>query len=171
MGVYQTSSIDLAIPQTAVSALGAAIIAKSEWGDGGWEAKFNADPVEAVVQFIVTTEGGNPIDVNYQVDEDANTIYVDAYTDGKLSFDADAVEALYAEHGVMGTIDGECEGEKFRARLVDGEVLRSGGETFYTEDKNDPASVAVGAALKFVRGQISELEMVTVLSRARAATK
>jgi len=171
MGVYQESRVDLAVPLTAVPAIGAAIRAKPEWNYLGFAEEFDRDPVLAVVAFIVVTEGGSSGSTDYHVDEDSNTVYVDSYTDGKLSYDAEEVEALFAEHGATGTIDGECEGEKFRARLINGKVLRSGGETFYTDDTDDPSSVAVNAALKFVRGQISELDVVTALSRARATYK
>jgi hypothetical protein len=170
MGVYQEASIYVTIPAAAVAPIAEAIIANKSWGDDPNLTEYiGRDPVRAIVEFIVCAEGGVPSDVDYDIDDDNGDISICTSVDGKMSFDADEVETLYAQHGATGTIDGECEGEKFRARLINGKVRRSGGETFYTDDRTDPASIAVDAALKFVRGQISELDVVTALSRARAA--
>ena len=172
MGVYQNALLDIVIPAAAVAPIGEAILANKNWGDDPNLTEFiSRDPVRAIVEFIVCTEGGVPSDVDYDIDDDNGDISINTYVDGKMSFDADEVEALFAEHGATGTIDGECEGEKFRARLINGQVLRSSGETFYSDDKEDPLSIAVDAALKFIRGQISEKTVVTVLSQARAAAK
>jgi len=170
MGVYQNALLDIVIPAAAVAPIGEAILANKSWGDDPNLAEYiSRDPVRAIVEFIVCTEGGVPSDVDYDIDDDNGDISICTSVDGKIIWDAEEVEALCAEHGATGTIDGECEGDKFRARLIDGKVRRSGGETFYTDDNDDPSSIAVDAALKFVRGQISELDVVTALSRARAA--
>lgn len=170
MGVYQDAYINVTIPAAAVAPIAEAIIANKSWGDDPNLTEYiGRDPIRAIVEFFVCGEGGLPSDADYDIDDDNGDILICTSVDGKISFDADEVEALYAQHGATGTIDGECEGEKFRARLINGgKVYRSAGETFYTDDSDDPVSIAVGAALKFVRGQIGERDMLTVLSRARA---
>jgi len=171
MGVYQEATISVTIPAAAVAPIAEGILKHNNWTDTDLKNFIHRDPVGAIVEFLVCAEGGMASDADYDVDPDNGEIWINTYVDGKLSFDADEVELLFASNGATGTIDGECEGEKFRARLINGQVLRSSGETFYSDDKEDPLSIAVDAALKFIRGQISEKTVVTVLSQARAAAK
>lgn len=152
-----------------MSSIAGAILANKDWADPDLTGYIGRDPVGAIVEFIVCAEGGVPSDVDYDVDPDTGEILITTWVDGKLGWGVDEVEVLYAKHGATGTIDGVCEGDKFRARFADGKVARSNGETFYADDDEDSASVAVDAALKFIRGQISERDVLTVLSKAKAA--
>jgi len=55
---------------------------------------------------------------------------------GKLSYDLEEVEALYAEHGAVGIIDSMCEEAPLRVRLKDGYAWRYTGIIIYPEDED-----------------------------------
>jgi hypothetical protein len=167
MGVYQEARLDIAIPAAAVAPITEAILGNENWAEVNLKGFIAREPELAMVEFLVCAEGGMPSDVDYDVDPDTGEICITTWVDGKLGWDAEQIEALYAKHGATGIIDGVCEGEKFRARFTDGKVLRSEGETFYTEDRNDPASVAVDAALEFIRGKIDEKAVLAALVKAK----
>lgn len=144
MGVYQTATIQITVPAEHIAPLAAAIRSEIERQDGGWWYKQTVgwSDHDVAAWYLYATEGGETDPDKEYFKDDVYTVQEDgsleilAWTDGKLSYDSETVEGLYAEHMADGVIDALCEGEHFRVRLGGGRISRHGGEIVYPTDED-----------------------------------
>lgn len=145
MGVYQSASIQLTVPAGRVAPLAAAIRERlKDDGNPWWGGKVASWSDRDVAAWLLyAAEGGEATPDNdwfrddvYTVGEDGS-LEISAWSDGKLSFDSDTVEGLYADHMASGVVDALCEGENFRVRIEGGRVSRHAGVIVYPTDDVD----------------------------------
>lgn len=133
MGVQSSSTINITIPAANVPALAQAL---REWADAdmyGDPAEPNATDATIVGTWLPTYEGNTDNEDEYYVNDDGNIVIEGGFY-GKQSFAAEAIEALYAQHGATGTIDVEAEGDLYRVRLKDGKATYHVGVITYPSD-------------------------------------
>jgi hypothetical protein len=141
MGTYQSTDMHVTVPATRIAELAQAL--RKEFIDidnGGW-GNFTTGwtDVELVGRFLPLTEGNES-----QYDEESHTIeesgdlVISGGFYGKVSWDLEEVENMYAAHGAHGIIDTMCEESPMRVRLTrNGDVLRIGGVIEYPGDVDE----------------------------------
>lgn len=169
MGVYQEGAVCVTVPAANVAALAAAIRQEIEPGyRRDWAEQSDA---EIVGTLLVMSEGFEEpeSDIDWTEDENGIRIYQSIY--GKVSFDNDKIEALYAEHGATGEIEAICEGENYRVRFANGRTYSSAGVTIYPYDLDDPAGRAFDAVLRHINNSPEKPATIEEVTSALEAAR
>ena len=172
MGVYQDFSMSVTVPADKVAALAAALREYEENHYTGSEQPVaDAALVGGTLPLAEGFEDGP--EYSYRIAENGDVeIGTGGY--GKISWDSEAVEALYAQHGATGYMEAYCEEQHYRVRWDGGPVpTRSRGVVVYPYDQGDPESMAHLAVLEHLRdgdGAPSAQQVVAALVIARASS-
>ena len=136
MGTYQSTEIEVTISADRIAPL-AARLREEFVKDGGWDDYMKGWTDEQLVGMFLPLSEGNESSLQdedaYLVKEDG-TIVISGGFYGKISWDNDVVEAIYAEYGATGSIDSMCEEAPMRTRFKDGKVSQYGGVIIYPGD-------------------------------------
>jgi len=172
MGVYQDFSMSVTVPAAQVAALAAALREYEEnYFFGSEQPVSDIDIVGGTLPLAEGFEDG--LEYGYTATGEGDVeIGTGGY--GKLSYDSEAVEALYARHGAIGYMEAYCEDEHYRVRWDGGpQPIRSRGVVVFPYDTGDPESMAYLAVLEYLRdgeGAPSAQQVVAALDKARASS-
>ena len=130
MGVYANNTFNVDVPMTEIGQIITEFHDVINSRGYGWQAEWDEETPETLGRIITDLYGCEDLD-GWDVSIDGTVMQLSGHTFGKVNSDGETLDAILAEHGAVGIIHGECEGEFFMTEYTGTELLYHAGRVTY----------------------------------------